>query len=121
MDIECDSRSGPPVYMTNTKLYILSIFFGLLQLLDGILTYAGVTRFGISAEGNPLVKYFIDVLGPFGGIILVKCIGLVMLYMMSSRCIRYEDKNWLKKFLISMISFYLIFAIIPWLYVLSRA
>jgi len=105
--------------MTNTRLYILSIFFGLLQIADGVLTYIGVTRLGSSAEGNPLVRYFIQLLGPFLGLFFVKIIGITVMIIIGARCIRAEDRKWLQNFLVSMISFYLIFAIIPWLYVLS--
>lgn len=119
MDIECDSRSGPPFYMTNARLHILSIFFGLLQIADGVLTYIGVTHLGISAEGNPLVRFFINLLGPFSGLFFVKAIGLIVIYTICFRCITLEDRNWLQNFLVSMIAFYLIFAIIPWVYVLS--
>jgi len=120
MDIECDSRSGPPIFMTNTRLYILSIFFGLLQIADGVLTYIGVTRLGISAEGNPLVGYFIRLLGPFQGLFFVKTIGIIVIFIIGVRCIRAEDRKWLHNFLVSMIGFYVTFAIIPWVYVLSR-
>ena len=106
--------------MTSVRLYILSIFFGVLQIADGLLTYIGVSRLGSSAEGNPLVRCFIDLFGPFQGILLVKLLGLTAVYIICVRCIRVDDTKWLQNFLISMISFYLIFAIIPWVYVLGR-
>ena len=35
------------------------VIFVLLQLADGVLTYAAVARFGASAEGNPILATWI--------------------------------------------------------------
>lgn len=37
--------------------------FLLTQILDGVLTYAGVSLFGIAAEGNPLLAWLMSSYG----------------------------------------------------------
>jgi uncharacterized membrane protein len=54
----------------------------LLQILDGIFTYAGVENLGVGTdiEGNPLVKFAMDAVGPGTALVLIKgaAIGLVL-------------------------------------------
>ncbi len=42
--------------------YILLV---VLQVLDGLFTYIGVTRLGLAVEGNPIVRWLMGHLGPF--------------------------------------------------------
>ena len=39
------------------------VIFVLLQLADGVLTYAAVERFGAAAEGNPILATWIMITG----------------------------------------------------------
>jgi hypothetical protein len=44
----------------------------LLQVADGTLTYWGVNAAGLSAEGNPIVKFVMEHFGIESGLLLVK-------------------------------------------------
>ena len=52
-----------------------------LQICDGILTGYGVTtlNLGTGAEGNPVVKYMMDLFGVFGGLSLVKLLAIFVI------------------------------------------
>lgn len=60
--------------------------FLLTQILDGILTYVGVSAFGIAAEGNPLLAWLMasydEVIALAGAKILAACCG-VALYILA--------------------------------------
>jgi hypothetical protein len=53
----------------------------LLQFLDGIFTWWGVTCLGhgTDAEGNPVVKYVMDSLGVEPGLLLVKGLAILII------------------------------------------
>lgn len=60
--------------------------FLLTQILDGILTYAGVSAFGVGAEGNPLLAWLMtsygEIIALAGAKILSACCG-VALYLLA--------------------------------------
>lgn len=65
--------------------YSLLLF---LQLLDGLFTYIGIGRYGIEAEGNPIIKYLIFHFGSVSALFTVKliaCLAIMFLYYL------YED------------------------------
>lgn len=64
------------------------LFHGVLQLLDGVLTYAGVTSLGLEAEGNPLLRYFMAQAGPAEALIYVKSATLAMSLFFSTQASR---------------------------------
>ena len=62
------------------RLWLL--IFILLQLADGVLTYAAVDRFGLQAEGNPILVTWIMIAGAmpalFGAKLLACACGAVI-------------------------------------------
>lgn len=60
--------------------------FLLTQILDGILTYVGVSAFGIAAEGNPILAWLMtaygEVIALAGAKIVAACCG-VALYILA--------------------------------------
>ena len=84
--------------------------FLLTQILDGILTYAGVSAFGITAEGNPILAYFMSSYGEaialFGAKVIAALCG-VALYMLA-----------VDRLLAILTMIYVGAAIIPWTLVL---
>lgn len=84
--------------MTKKLLYYYAIA---LQVLDGIFTYAGVETMGFGAhiEGNPIIKYLIEVLGPFTALaitklaaiyIIIKCKNLFSTKILAVLCVFYS-------------------------------
>jgi hypothetical protein len=84
--------------------------FLLVQYLDGHLTYVGVTRFGLWAEGNPLVSFVMWGWGPMLGLSWIK--GSVMLIGIVLHLTGF------RRVLIGMVVFYVVIAISPWMWIL---
>jgi hypothetical protein len=76
--------TGAPRVRTDTRQapLVLTIFF-VVQLLDGILTYWGVNRFGVEMELNTLLAAGMVSIGPAATLMaakLVACAGGLVLY-----------------------------------------
>jgi hypothetical protein len=87
-------------------------FFVLLQLADGVLTYAAVERFGPTAEGNPILVAWMSLtgIGPaLTGAKLLACACGGVLYAAGVHGV-----------LILLSMFYLLAAVVPWLHVFSQ-
>lgn len=76
-------------------LVILCVINIVLQALDGVLTYIGVSLHSSLIEGNPIVKKVIDLLGPELGLITVKAgaIGLLVFIIYSRLGENFEEKD----------------------------
>ena len=88
------------------------IFFVLLQLADGVLTYAAVQRFGTSAEGNPILATWIVITGTGPALIgakLIACACGGVLYVTG-----------VHRVLAALSALYLFAAVMPWLQILSQ-
>ena len=84
--------------------------FLLTQILDGILTYVGVSIFGIAAEGNPILAYLMSSYGQAFALATAKLVaGLcgVALYLLA-----------VDRLLAALTLVYVAAAIIPWTLVL---
>jgi uncharacterized membrane protein len=56
--------------------------FLLAQLLDGVLTYVGISRFGAAIEGNPLLAWYIAMFGPAVALIGAKTVAVACAAML---------------------------------------
>lgn len=91
------------------------IFLGSLQVFDGALTRMGIQKFGSQAEGNPMMRYLIEMLGTEQALLIAKisAIGFVIVLTIFAKRIK-----WIKD-LIGVLSFiYLFAAVIPWMLLL---
>jgi len=75
------------------KLAAILIF---LQFLDGLFTYIGVKRFGVEAEGNPIIKWLIETLGLECGLLGVKLAACIIIVCMVRYCQSKTTSNLLK-------------------------
>lgn len=84
--------------------------FLLTQILDGILTYVGVSALGISAEGNPLLAWLMasygEVIALAGAKSLAACCGVALYILAVDRMIA----------VLTLV--YIGFALIPWTLIL---
>lgn len=96
-----------------TRLKILLLANAALQLLDGYVTLLGVGH-GF-AEGNPLVRAAIGVVGPTGGIMAVKLFALGFLYFLYKR----RSHPLVEPGLAYLAVVYAMMAIVPWTLLLS--
>jgi hypothetical protein len=88
------------------------VIFVILQLADGVLTYAAVERFGASAEGNPILATWIVITGTAPALIgakLIACACGGVLYAAG-----------VHRVLVGLSALYLFAAVVPWLQILSQ-
>ena len=98
-------------------LLILFLIAVMLQIADGWLTYQGISLYGNGAEGNPLIRMFMNFMGPVASLLLFKGAGIVILSYLYFRTPDIHTKYWLFG---TVIVLYLSFAILPWLYFLYK-
>jgi hypothetical protein len=95
--------------------FLITTSLILLQAADGVLTSMGVSRYGVNAEGNPLLRALITEFGNVPTLGFVKCIAIVFilaLYYYSKRL------PWIQNAMGAISCVYLFAAVLPWTYVL---
>jgi hypothetical protein len=89
----------------------LAIFL-LLQLADGVLTYAAVYRFGPGAEGNPILVTWIMLAGAMPAVFGAK--------LLACACGGVLYAAGVHKVLAGLSTLYLFAAVLPWLHIFSQ-
>jgi hypothetical protein len=86
------------------------IVFLLAQASDGVLTYIGVSTYGATIEGNPLIAWLMTAMGPGAGLAMAKLtagtFGVALHLSAVHRAVAL------------LAGFYIIVAIIPWIGIL---
>ena len=86
---------------------LIAALFLIAQVCDGVLTYAALHYFGMSAEGNPLLAVWIALVGPGSAIVGAKLLAVgcgTVLYLVA-----------LHRVLLALTLFYAAAAVGPWL------
>jgi arginine exporter protein ArgO len=86
--------------------------FVLLQLADGVLTYAAVTRFGASVEGNPILATWMLITGAAPALIGAK--------LLACGCGAVLYATGVHGVLAGLSALYLFVAVVPWLQIFSQ-
>lgn len=99
------------------KALLLGIFLVVCHILDGFLTFCGMEIFGVQAEGNSFLRYFMESYGHGTALFIAKsfAIGLTLTLMALS-----HYRLWLRKTIAVVIMFYICMAVIPWVYILTQ-
>lgn len=106
------SCSHPSPWTGSRTAQAIWIGFVLVQALDGVLTCFGIQTLGTNAEGNPLIVWYANVMGPTTAVCGAKLFAVgcgAILYLLA----RYRT-------MAVLAVLYLLCAIGPWLYLLSR-
>lgn len=91
----------------------LWLAFVTVQALDGVLSYIGVLRHGLTIEANPLVSWYLIAFGPALGFAAAKLFAITcgaVLYIT-------ERHRWVA----ALTLLYILLAVGPWVHVLSLA
>ncbi len=86
-----------------------------LQALDGILTSMGVSRYGVNAEGNPLLRALMSEFGNVPTLGMVKITAILFILALSYYAKRLP---WIHNAMGAISCVYLFAAVLPWTYVL---
>lgn len=97
------------------KVLIVGAFLSSLQILDGVLTSIGVSRFGVGMEGNPFLRQMMLEFGHIPTLAVLKlfAISIVLGLVLLSRRL-----TWIPSALGAVSCVYLFAAVIPWTYIL---
>jgi hypothetical protein len=90
---------------------VLWLAFVIVQALDGAMSYIGVSVHGLGIEANPLVAWYLGVLGPAAGFAVAK------LFAVTCGAVLYVAARYVWVALLTVV--YLVFAVGPWVEVLS--
>ena len=93
--------------------HLILLAFLAVQLCDGALTYIGVRQWGSSAEGNPVVAWYIATLGTGWGLAVAKSLAsacAVILHIFARHLT-----------IVALTAGYVAFALVPWLHVIALA
>jgi hypothetical protein len=85
--------------------------FAAVQVADGILTLAGVARFGLAVESNPILSLSIMVLGAGAAVSIAKVAAVVLATVL------HGTRSHLVLALLTV--FYVFVAVLPWTWLLS--
>jgi|GEM_PF-1131076 len=108
IDITAANEDTQPI---TKEIIVLGVLLAALQVMDGVLTYLGVSHFGLGAEANGFVRYAMHQLGPQSALILLKSVALVVVVVL---CHLARSVSWLRFAMKTIIAVYIIAAIIPW-------
>lgn len=102
-------RAGMSVPQRAARQLIIVLFL-LTQVLDGLLTYVGVSTFGITAEGNPLLAWLMSSVGEVEALAIAKLVASgcgIALYVLA-----------VDRVIVVLTILYMAAAIVPWTLVL---
>ena len=86
--------------------------FVILQVADGVLTYAAVEQFGSAAEGNPIVATWIVLTGAAPALVGAK--------LLACACGGVLYAAGVHRILAGLSALYLLAAVVPWLQIMSQ-
>jgi uncharacterized membrane protein len=91
---------------------LVVVAFLLVQACDGVLTYIGVSTYGVHIEGNPLLGWLMDAMGEGLALATAKmtagAFGIALHLVSVHRVVA------------ALAAFYVVVAIVPWISILFR-
>ncbi len=87
----------------------------LFQALDGFFTSVGISRFGTSIEGNPILRTLMEEFGHLPVLALLKTAAVVLVLIMTILANRLA---WIRHAMVGVSGVYFFAAIVPWAYIL---
>ena len=98
------------------KAFLLGVLLALCQILDGLLTYIGLSLMGTHIEGNAFLKELMYAYGTAPVLFATKVISLVCVMLLT---IPSHRRRWLRGVIGILCAVYLGLAVIPWMYLIS--
>lgn len=95
----------------------LGVILAVMQFLDGLLTYAGVSILGVNMEGNSFIRVLMHAYGSFPALFLAKIFAVVMAFFLTMHSHR---RRWIRPIIVVLCLFYLALAVVPWTYIISK-
>ena len=102
-------------YSLSRKVIFLGSALIFCQVLDGLLTYAGLTVLGVHMEGNLFLRALINAYGKAPVLFFTKlaAVGFVVLLTFQA-----HQRRWIRPIIALLILIYLGLAVGPWTYII---
>ena len=100
---------------SDNEILLIGLVVAALQILDGVLTAIGVNHFGVQAEGNPLIRHFMLLIGPNLALFFVKSFAVLIV---ATLCVLARRVFWIAHALRGVAMTYLLCAIVPWTHII---
>jgi hypothetical protein len=104
----------PSHSLTFEELRLCLVLTG-VQICDGVLTGIGVTHFGLEAEGNVLLRQCMEMIGAIPALLILKSLSILATAPMIGYI---KHLSWLPLMMKGVIGLYVVFAIVPWCFVI---
>ena len=114
--INCQSSIVKNNVVPAHSLVVFGAILIFLQILDGILTARGISIIGNIGEGNFVLRFMMEQMGLIPTLIISKCFAISIICAI---CIYAKSFAWVKYALSGTAFVYTLFAIIPWIAILS--
>lgn len=98
------------------RAFLLGTFLAVCQILDGFLTYLGVSLRGVQMEGNTFLRVLMYAYGATAVLFFAKLFALLAVILLTVYAHR---RRWIRPLIATLIAIYLALAIIPWVYIIS--
>ena len=107
--------SSIPNWPSAQRVVLIGTFLVFLQVLDGIFTSIGIMRFGLSVEGNPLLRALMEEFGHVPTLAASKIIAMCVILGLT--CVA-QRLAWVRNAMGAVTCVYLFAAVLPWTYIL---
>lgn len=97
------------------KAFILGLTLVVCQILDGLLTYAGLTALGVHMEGNSFLRALMEAYGKAPVLFVSKLAAIILVVLLTFEAHR---RRWIRPLIAVMILIYLALAVGPWTYII---
>ncbi len=98
------------------RAFLLGLLLVGCQVLDGLLTYVGLTLLGVHMEGNSFLRSLMVAYGTAPALFVVKLIAVLLAGILMFQA---HQRRWVRPMITLLILIYLALAVIPWTYIIS--
>jgi hypothetical protein len=95
----------------------LGLILIVCQVLDGILTYAGLTLMGVQMEGNNLLRELMHLYGLAPTIFVAKSVAIALAIVLM---VNAHSRRWIRPVIVVLVLIYIALAVIPWTYIIAE-
>ena len=89
----------------------------LCQILDGLLTWLGVSVYGVKLEGNAFIRMLIEAYGAAPALLVAKLFAVSLVVFLTWYA---HGRRWFRPMIVLLSVIYVMFAIWPWTYIMSN-
>ena len=100
------------------KAFILGAALVGCQILDGLLTYIGLSIMGVHMEGNTFLRQLMHAYGTAPSLFVVKSFAVVLAVILMFQA---HTRRWIRPLLFIVITIYFTLAVLPWAYLISKS